>query len=208
MRRGKVVLSKVRGDVNPADVLTKPKSLEDMKVLLNFACLDWCDGKVGDIPCSGNRIEFVNHIGNGRFEDSGKVSRYCFVNSPTVRRRGVLEFEQFVSDPTPKSPITKGPNMCLRHSWKVVGFGVGVESKRTHVRLAQDVVGSDMIKSPAKNCVLIVLVVSHCCIVVFCLKTLCRASPRRSADIHLGPRPTRVIYQSVFYIHLCCWCAL
>jgi len=125
VRRGKVVLSKVRGDVNPADVLTKPKSLEDMKVLLNFACLDWCDGKVGDIPCSGNRIEFVNNIGSGSFEDSGNANRYCFVNSPTVRRRnssfedtgnvgryyfvnsptvrrrGVLEFEQFVSDPAP-----------------------------------------------------------------------------------------------------------
>ena len=44
-RRGKVVLSKVRGDINPADVLTKPKSLEDMRLLLNFSCLDWCDGR-------------------------------------------------------------------------------------------------------------------------------------------------------------------
>ena len=43
MRRGKVVLSKVRGDINPADVLTKPKSLEDMRSLLNFSCIDWCD---------------------------------------------------------------------------------------------------------------------------------------------------------------------
>jgi len=135
VRRGKVVLSKVRGDVNPADVLTKPKSLEDMKVLLNFACLDWCDGKVGDIPCSGNRIEFVNNIGSGSFEDSGNANRYCFVNSPTVRRRnssfedtgnvgryyfvnsptvrrrGVLEFEQFVSDPTPQSLTFVSANM-------------------------------------------------------------------------------------------------
>ena len=31
VRRKKVVLSKVRGGVNPADVLTKPKSLDDMK---------------------------------------------------------------------------------------------------------------------------------------------------------------------------------
>ena len=31
VRRGKLVLSKVRVDINPADVLTKPKSLEDMK---------------------------------------------------------------------------------------------------------------------------------------------------------------------------------
>ena len=36
VRRGKVVLSKVRGDINPADVLAKPKSLEDMKWLLIF----------------------------------------------------------------------------------------------------------------------------------------------------------------------------
>ena len=43
VRRGKVVLSKVRGDINPADVLTKPKSLEDMRQLLNFSCIDWCD---------------------------------------------------------------------------------------------------------------------------------------------------------------------
>ena len=35
VRRGKVVLSKVRGDINPADVLTKPKSLEDMRSLPN-----------------------------------------------------------------------------------------------------------------------------------------------------------------------------
>jgi len=43
VRRKKVVLSKVRGDVNPADVLTKPKSLDDMKQLLDFSCIDWCD---------------------------------------------------------------------------------------------------------------------------------------------------------------------
>ena len=43
VRRGKVVVSKVRGEVNPADVLPKPKSLEDMRSLLNFACIDWCD---------------------------------------------------------------------------------------------------------------------------------------------------------------------
>ena len=39
VRRGKVVLSKVRGDINPADVLTKPKSLEDMRQLLTFRVL-------------------------------------------------------------------------------------------------------------------------------------------------------------------------
>jgi len=107
VRRGKVVLSKVRGDVNPADVLTKPKSLEDMKVLLNFSCLDWCDGKVGDIPCSGNRIEFVNNIGNGSFEDNGNVSRYCFVNSPTVRRRGGVGVRTVCFGPNPRIP-----NVC------------------------------------------------------------------------------------------------
>ena len=136
VRRGKVVLSKVRGDINPADVLTKPKSLEDMRLLLNFSCLNWCDGRVPENHYSGNRIEFVNSVvrknrcgdsrcefvncvGNrsifkdGRIEcvDSFGVSsseytrngdRRYFVNSPTVRRReGVLEFEQFVSDPAP-----------------------------------------------------------------------------------------------------------
>ena len=128
VRRGKVVLSKVRGDVNRADVPTKPKSLEDMKVLLNFSCLDWCDGKVGENTCRDNRIEFVNSVGNrnncrdsriefvdsvgnSSFEDTGNVGRYYFVNSPTVRRRGVLEFEQFVSDPTPQSLTFVSANM-------------------------------------------------------------------------------------------------
>ena len=40
VRRKKVVLSKVRGDINPADVLTKPKSLDDMKQLLISSCID------------------------------------------------------------------------------------------------------------------------------------------------------------------------
>ena len=105
VRRGKVVLSKVRGDVNPADVLTKPKSLEDMRLLLNFSCLHWCDGRVPDNHYSGNRIELVNNVGSrntcrdggiefvnsvrhSSFEDTGNVGRYYFVNSPTVRRRG------------------------------------------------------------------------------------------------------------------------
>ena len=43
VRKKKVVLSKVRGDVNPADVLTKPKSLDDMKQLFGFSCIDCCD---------------------------------------------------------------------------------------------------------------------------------------------------------------------
>ena len=56
------MLSKVRGDINPADVLTKPKSLEDVRSLLNFSCLDWCDGRVPDNCYNGNRIEFVNSV--------------------------------------------------------------------------------------------------------------------------------------------------
>jgi len=62
VRRGKVVLSKVRGDINPADVFTKPKSLEDMRSLLNFPCLDWCDGRAPDNCYNGDRIEFVNSV--------------------------------------------------------------------------------------------------------------------------------------------------
>ena len=34
VRRGKVVLGKVRGDINPADVLTKPKSASEVVVAL------------------------------------------------------------------------------------------------------------------------------------------------------------------------------
>jgi len=77
VRRGKVVLSKVRGDINPADVLTKPKSLEDMRLLLNFSCLDWCDGRVPDNCYSGNRIEFVNSVAR---KNSCRDSRCEFVN--------------------------------------------------------------------------------------------------------------------------------
>jgi len=129
------VLSKVRGDVNPADVLTKPKSLEDMKVLLNFSCLDWCDGKVGENTCRDNRIEFVNSIGNSSFEDTGNVGRYYFVNSPTVRRRGALEFEQFVSDPTPQTQTfvdaNMGPVGDMLATLSQVGFRVGRIDEQT-----------------------------------------------------------------------------
>jgi len=52
VRRKKVVLSKVRGDINPADVLTKPKSLDDMKQLLNCSCIDWCDGELVNRICN------------------------------------------------------------------------------------------------------------------------------------------------------------
>ena len=80
VRRGKVVLSKVRGDINPADVLTKPKSLEDMRSLLNFSCIDWCDGRVPDNCYSGNRIEFVSSIvRRNRLEDSWR-GNHGFVN--------------------------------------------------------------------------------------------------------------------------------
>ena len=73
-----MVLSKVRGDINPADVLTKPKSLEDMRLLLNFSCLDWCDGRVPDSHYCGDRIEYVNSVGN---RSIFKDDRIEFVNS-------------------------------------------------------------------------------------------------------------------------------
>ena len=80
VRRGKVVLSKVRGDINPSDVLTKPKSLEDMRSLLNFSCIDWCDGRVPDNCYSGNRIEFVNSIvRRNQLEDSSR-GNHGFLN--------------------------------------------------------------------------------------------------------------------------------
>jgi len=78
VRRGKVIVSKVRGEVNPADVLTKPKSLEDMRVLLNFSCIDWHNhgwapstcyggdrvGYEGQSVFSNGRIQFVNGVFN------------------------------------------------------------------------------------------------------------------------------------------------
>ena len=87
------MLSKVRGDVNPADVLAKPKSLDDMKVLLNFSCLDWCDGVVAKDTCSNNRIEFVNSVG-----------RSVFVDRRTVRPRGGVGSQTVCFGPTPKVP--------------------------------------------------------------------------------------------------------
>ena len=80
VRRKKVVLSKVRGDVNPADVLTKPKSLDDMKQLLDFSCIDWC----GSAP--------VNDVGH-----------FC-VDRRTYRPRGVLGNGYHI-----QGPITRGP---------------------------------------------------------------------------------------------------
>ena len=80
VRRGKVVMSKVRGDLNPADVLTKPKSLEDMRSLLNFSCIDWCDGRVPDNCYSGNRIEFENSIVRGNQLGDSSRGNHGFLN--------------------------------------------------------------------------------------------------------------------------------
>ena len=65
VRRKKVGLNKVRGDINPADVLTKPKSLDDMKQLLDSSCIDWCDGESANSTC--NHFEFVNSVGRSSF---------------------------------------------------------------------------------------------------------------------------------------------
>ena len=92
VRRGKVVLSKVRGDINPADVLTKPKSLEDMRLLLNFSCLDWCDGRATDSHYSGDRIEFVNSEGNRCILKDGRIE---FSNS--VVGKSTCRDDRFVS---------------------------------------------------------------------------------------------------------------
>ena len=81
------MLSKVRGDINPSDVLTKPKSLEDMRQLLNFSCIDWCDGRAPDNCYSGNRIEFVNSVvRRNQFGDS----RCGILNSCRHSSRGIL----------------------------------------------------------------------------------------------------------------------
>ena len=92
MRRNKVVEQGTRG-VNPADVLTKPKSLEDMKQLLNFSCLDWCDGKAVNDTCGSNRIEFVNN-----------VDRSIFVNRRMVHPRGGVGIQTVCFGPKPRDP--------------------------------------------------------------------------------------------------------
>ena len=69
VRRGKVIVSKVRGEVNPADVLTKPKSLEDMRVLLNFSCINWHDHGWAPSTCyGGDRVGYGGQrvFSNGR----------------------------------------------------------------------------------------------------------------------------------------------
>ena len=85
VRRKKVVLSKVRGDVNPADVLTKPKSLDGMKQLLGFSCIDWCDSAP------------VND-----------VSHFC-VDGRTFRPRGVLGNGYHIQGPITSGPMALAP---------------------------------------------------------------------------------------------------
>ena len=80
VRKKKVVLGKVRGGVNPVDVLTKPKSLDDMKQLLDFSCIDWCDSA---------HANDVNH--------------FC-IDGRTFRPRGVLGNGYHI-----QGPITHGP---------------------------------------------------------------------------------------------------
>ena len=85
VRKKKVVLSKVRGDVNPADVLTKPKSLDDMKQLLDLSCIDWCDS------------ELVNSVCNS------------FVSSRTLCLRGVLGNGYHIQGPITSVPMSWDP---------------------------------------------------------------------------------------------------
>jgi len=81
VRKKKVVLSKVRGDINPADVLTKPKSLDDMKQLLDLSCIDWCDSELVNSVC------------------------HCCVSSRTLRPRGVLGNGYHIQGPITSVPM-------------------------------------------------------------------------------------------------------
>ena len=88
VRRGKVIVSKVRGEVNPADVLTKPKSLEDMRVLLNFSCIDWHNHDWAPSICyDGDRVGYEGQsvFSNGRIQFANGV-----FNSVRSCRRGVV----------------------------------------------------------------------------------------------------------------------
>jgi len=116
VRRKKIVLSKVRGDINPADVLTKPKSLEDMKQLLNFSCIDWCDGESANSTCNNN-FEFVNNVG-----------RSIFVHNRMVHPRGGVGNRVSYSGSQCQGPnVRRGQHVgSKRHVesgrvWRVVG---------------------------------------------------------------------------------------
>ena len=67
------------------------------------------------LNCVGNRrifeggeLECVDSFGASSLEYARNCGRTSFVNSSTVRRRGVLEFEQLVSDPAPNVCMTVG----------------------------------------------------------------------------------------------------
>ena len=81
----------MRGGVNPADVLTKPKSLDDMKQLLDFSCIDWCDGELAN--STRNHFEFVNSVG-----------RSSFVYNRMLHPRGVLGTECYIQGPNASVP--------------------------------------------------------------------------------------------------------
>ena len=73
------------------------------------------DSSCGFLNCVGNRRIFkdgefkcVDSFGVSSLEYARNGSRTYVVNSSTVRRRGVLEFEQFVSDPAPNVCMTVG----------------------------------------------------------------------------------------------------
>jgi len=70
------------------------------------------------LNCVGNRRVFkdgefkcVDSFGVSSLEYARNGNRKYVVNSSTVRRRGVLEFEQFVSDPAPNVCMTVGINI-------------------------------------------------------------------------------------------------
>jgi len=82
----------------------------------------------------------------------------------------MLEFEQFVWDPTPQSPMFISVNMCsvgnMLDTLKQVGFGVSglatLRDKCANACLAHDVCSRDIIKSRSTNCQLLSVLVRHC----------------------------------------------
>ena len=100
VRAKKVVLSKVRGDVNPADILTKPKSLDEMKGMFSFPSVDWCDkGHANAITCS------------------------CIDGRPSLPRGGV---GQWIPHPEPRTDGTnqfQGANQCYQNLSDTLMFG-------------------------------------------------------------------------------------